>query len=284
MPAEATLAGPYVPFPRALKLLNARQGASAEELAAWVFLGETLGGLRAFLDANDLDPPPRFSYAALGQDHDAHDFMGPLMGTWYALPELERFRPQDRFITGRALLERWTSQPGLSTRAFILAKVRESRLRELHPVVGLTQASCSDASLPDVDETLFYVSDVEAIEQEDLGVEPGAGAEAGQPAMDAIGQSGDQAGTPEAAQAAPPWAPDWPKLGADQRARRLQQRKRELQREGVKDWRKRMAADLAISGRRVTQYLERLRDADPFTAMRADLPRTSADTTGKRER
>jgi len=268
---------PYLPYPRALKLLSSRLDATADELAAWVFLGGS-GGLAAYLHANELSPPPRFSYAALPFNHPEDDYLGPLMGTWYSAAELERFEPAHRFITGRALLQRWADQPGLSVRAFILAKLRESRLNELHPVAGITQNGSDGDGVPDLAKTLFFLSDVELIEQEDLGVEPTseqASVEIARPDAEPFDEA-------EPARA-PDWAPDWASLSPDQRARCIQQRKLALKKAGISAWRKQIAAELGCSGRRVGQILDRLKASDAFTAMRAPLPRTPAPGSGKRK-
>ena len=75
----------YLPFPLALKHLRERLGASPHEVAAWLFLsgrtrlrpegappqsgsaatgGPAPGELHAYLHANELDEPPRFSFDA----------------------------------------------------------------------------------------------------------------------------------------------------------------------------------------------------------------------------
>lgn len=278
LPAEPVTAGPYLPFPRALKLLSSRLGATADELAAWVFMGDT-GGLAAYLHANELSPPPRFSYAALPFNHPVDDYLGPLMGTWYSAAELDRFQPAQRFITGRALLQRWADQPGLSVRAFILAKLRESRLDELHPVAGLTQTGNDGDGAPDLARTLFFLADVELIEREDFGIEP-----VPEQLSDEVVRAESAPGEQGEPTVAPDWAPDWAGLGPDQRARRVQQRKLTLKKAGVSAWRKQIAADLGCSGRRVGQILDRLKAPDAFTAMSLALPRSSDSGPGKRKR
>jgi len=45
----------YIAYPKALSLLKARLGATADELAGWIWLGPEMGGLCAYLNANELD-------------------------------------------------------------------------------------------------------------------------------------------------------------------------------------------------------------------------------------
>ena len=79
----------YLPFPLAMERLSKRLGASPHEVAAWLFLsgrtrarpegmpaqsesaltpGPERGDLRAYLHANELEEPPRFSFDALLPD------------------------------------------------------------------------------------------------------------------------------------------------------------------------------------------------------------------------
>ena len=52
----------YVAYPKAIHRLSERLNATPEELAAWVWVGPKDGGLSAYLNVNELDPPPRFHY------------------------------------------------------------------------------------------------------------------------------------------------------------------------------------------------------------------------------
>ncbi len=173
---QAVLAerGRYIAYPVALKLLDARLQATPEEVAAWIFMGPEAGGLRAYLNALDLEPPPRFQYAAMeaGLPGADADYLTPLQACWFAEDEVQCFLPGARYLTGKALVDRWTKVPGVKASAFIDAKVRESRLVDLHPVTGGTQAGRDAASrkgLPAMEEGLFAVAEVEAIELADFG-------------------------------------------------------------------------------------------------------------------
>lgn len=158
----------YIPFPKALHRLAGRLQATADEVAAWVFMEPEYGGLRAYVNANELNPPPRFYY-----DHQGHDlnfdYLAPLMGCWFDAEEISAFAPKDRFITGRELIDRWSQRPGIRAEAFILAKIEESRLYDLHPVYGGTRgADVHDDSMPPLEAGLFCVGDVEKIEATDF--------------------------------------------------------------------------------------------------------------------
>jgi hypothetical protein len=198
---------PYLPFPIALERLRKRLGASPQEVAAWLFLsgrstpcpegapsqrvGATArvperGELHAYLHANELDEPPRFSFDALSPDpaSDPLDYLSPLAACWFRREDVDRFEPADRFITGSDLVARWSGVADLDVGAFIRAKILESRLQDLHPITGGTRAAlASDTALPPLESGLFALSEIEAIEREDLALEgrgqlPAAGAPA----------------------------------------------------------------------------------------------------------
>lgn len=157
----------YIAYPKALTLLADRLGATQEEIAAWIFLGPEDGGLAAYLNANELNPPPRFHYS-LGNEGD-FDYLSPLMACWFLEKDIANFQPKKRYITGKALIERWGEQPGIEPQAFIEAKIAESRLFDLHPVFGCTRFSgTGDDSFPPLESGLFALSYVEAIEEEDF--------------------------------------------------------------------------------------------------------------------
>ena len=165
------LAVQYVAYPKAMHQLSERLNATPEELAAWVWLGPKDGGLAAYLNVNELDPPPRF-YQDSGKGWGDHDYVSPLMACWFSADAISRFDPGHRYITGSALIERWSKRPELKPVAFIQAKICESRLLDLHPICGLTQGSCpEDASGPPLTTALFKLSEIETIESEDFPVD-----------------------------------------------------------------------------------------------------------------
>ena len=158
----------FIPYLRAIKELQNRLNTSPEELAAWIFMGASEGGIAAYVNANELDPPPAFTYK-LGNDDD-FDYISPLMTCWFDMDDIANFQPADRFITGTALLERWRDVPNIVPDAFIKAKIAESRLFDIHPITGNTQGSHpDDNSLPSLESALFILEHVETIELEEFG-------------------------------------------------------------------------------------------------------------------
>lgn len=159
----------YVAYPKVMHQLAQRLGATPEELAAWVYAGPKDGGITAYLNANELDPPPRFHYTT-GSDNQ--DYVAPLMACWFRADEIDQFEPAERYITGHALIARWGKHPGLHAVAFIHAKIAESRLLDIHPIYGGTQGTFSEhADFPLLTTGLFVLSHVEKIEVEDFAAD-----------------------------------------------------------------------------------------------------------------
>lgn len=155
----------YIAYPKAICRLIDRLGATPEELAVWVWLGPDTGGVAAYLNANELDPPPRFSFS-IGGDHD---YVAALMPCWFEEKALSDFEPAERFITGEALINRWSDRPALKPEPFIKAKICESRLEDLHPIYGGTKGTFDEETdWPPLSTGLFALSKVEAIEAEDF--------------------------------------------------------------------------------------------------------------------
>ncbi len=156
----------YMAYPKAMHQLTTRLGATPEELAAWIWNGPKDGGIAAYLNANELDPPPQFFYAT---GSFSHDYIAPLMACWFKADDIDKFEPADRYITGAALIERWSQRPGLRAVAFIQAKIAESRLLDIHPIFGGTQGTFPEHSdWPPLESGLFPLSYVEQIEAEDF--------------------------------------------------------------------------------------------------------------------
>lgn len=169
----------YIAFPKAMAQLETRLGATVEELAAWILRGPDDGGLTAYMNANELDPPPRFYYTV---GSESPDYVAPLMACWFVLTEIDQFSPTERYLTGQALIERWSARPHLNAGAFIRAKIAESRLLDIHPIYGGTIGTFSDEKdFPALSTGLFALSEVENIEGEDFGeqVSPQAPLEVG---------------------------------------------------------------------------------------------------------
>lgn len=158
----------YIAYPRAMKRLRERLGATPQEVAAWLFFSETPGRLVAYTNANELDPPPKFGFS----DTEGDDYVSPLMACWFRRGDIEAFEPDERYITGRALIERWGQHPDIDPRAFMLAKIRESRLLDLHPGWGRTRPTwLGQESSDPLESGLFALSHVKEIEAEDFGLD-----------------------------------------------------------------------------------------------------------------
>jgi len=159
----------FVPYPVAMRRLKERLDATPDELAMWVFYGAgERGGINAYVNANELNPPDGFAF--LPYNGDNADYLRALMGSWFDEAELAKFAPNDRYITGRQLLERWSEYPDLipSVDGFIAAKISETRLEDGHPVSGFTQwTNLGDMVWPQKDQAVFSLKEVERIEIED---------------------------------------------------------------------------------------------------------------------
>jgi hypothetical protein len=81
----------YIPYPRAMALLNERLKATPAEVAAWVWLGPNEGGLFAYLNANELAEPPQFFFNPHGDNGDA--YLDELAHAWFRLDEVRGFEP-----------------------------------------------------------------------------------------------------------------------------------------------------------------------------------------------
>lgn len=151
-----------------MKLLIDQWNATPEELAGWIWQGPEEGSLSAYLNVTKLKNPPKFHY----DSYMGEDYLSPLMSCWFLKDDIVNFNPVDRYITGESLIKRWSQKPGIKAKAFILAKIAESRLTDYHPTLGGTRGSNSeDMSFPPLESGLFVVSDIEEIEREDFEVE-----------------------------------------------------------------------------------------------------------------
>jgi len=174
LPASVSTAAAYVAFPEALRKLEQQlPNPTTEELAAWIFIGQEHGGIAAYRNANQFNPAPRFYFAhVMGED-----YLAPMMACWFLKNDIQNFNPTDRYITGKALIERWGKQSGVKAVAFIQAKIQESRLIDLHPTFGVTRGTePEDDTFPPLEAGLFSWTDVQRIEAEDgLVIPPAAG-------------------------------------------------------------------------------------------------------------
>ncbi|MBS0587659.1 MAG: hypothetical protein JSS37_06810 [Proteobacteria bacterium] len=160
----------YIAYPKAMKLLNERLDTTPEELAAWIFMEPRLGGIAAYTNANELNPPPLFNF---GYSNGEENYLALLMFCWFNEDDIANFQPVERYITGQALIERWSKQPHIKPKDFIIAKICESRLQDIHPTFGLTSASSSEGiEFPPIESGLFNLSEVNDIEEEDFEIKP----------------------------------------------------------------------------------------------------------------
>ena len=174
----------YAPFPIAFEQLRQRLDATREELAAWIFVGPGVGGIAAYhapcawtpqplilRNTNEFVPSQRFFFDIFLGD----DYVAPLMSCWFDEDEILAFKPRDRFITGLALIKRWQRHSHIKPEAFISAKIAESRLIDIHPILGRTQAGFPEHHwLPPAESGLFPLGNVESIEAEDFDINPAA--------------------------------------------------------------------------------------------------------------
>lgn len=279
----------FIAYPSALRELNRRLGATADELAAWVFYGPDRGGLTAYVNANELSPPPRFHYQMFLHADDEWDYLGPLMRTWFRRADIAGFEPSERYISGDSLIKRWSGQPGLVPAAYIQAKIDESRLDDLHPIVGVTRANIDEPMFAPLEKGLFKLSFVRAVEAEDFGGvldEPqrclpahrsdGAHHIEGD-ATNATGRRSPVVGSGSA------------KLDRDEppleRSLRLLKRKHELQRAGHRDFLRRIAAEEGgLSTKRVGDLIRKAEALGPFRGLGEELPRRTSSSAKKRKR
>jgi hypothetical protein len=156
----------FIAYPKAMKILRKKWQATPEELAVWIFLGPESDGIAAYLNANELSPPPIFSYAySVGSE----DYLSPLMMCWFRRDDIDHFTPAERYITGKQLLGRWGKLQDIQAEAFIIAKIAESRLVDLHPIAGGTRVTFAEQeNFPPLEAGLFAMSHIEQIETEDL--------------------------------------------------------------------------------------------------------------------
>ena len=179
-PSSPPLEGPYIAYPKAMARFAERLKASPEELAVWIFMWpEDPGGLPAYTNANERDPPDEFNFDQYsGDDPDCRDYLSHLMECWFREQDTLNFSPTRRFITCAELIERWSGHPKIQPEAFIRAKIMESRLLDVHPVSGLTQGSMSgDEWYPPMSDGAFELSKIEAIEKEDFDFAKGGNSE-----------------------------------------------------------------------------------------------------------
>lgn len=158
----------YIGHAEAYRRLNARLGTTTpvtlEEIAAWLWMGAHRGGLDAYWNANSIDLPGRFQYTPSGNLEQDLDYVSPLMHCWYVEKDIDNFQPTNRYITGKALIERLSKRPGIKPEAYIVAKTHEDRLLGFHPILGGVRDSTASADYPPIEDGLFALSEIERID------------------------------------------------------------------------------------------------------------------------
>lgn len=151
----------YMSYLNAFNFLSKKMNATPAEIAAWVLAGPNDGGLAAYLNANELEIPPRFFF----NEQMDENYLAPLMDCWFVEDDIYNFHPADRYITGKELIKRWREQPGIKMKSFVKAMFKQSRLMDIHPIMGGTQWSNGD-QYPAKKTALFVLSQIESIEAE----------------------------------------------------------------------------------------------------------------------
>lgn len=224
----------YIRYGVALKRLRKRLEATPEEVAAWVFFGKEDGGLDAYLNANELNPPPRFRY----NSYMSYDYLRPLRSCWFLEAEVESFSPEERFISGAALLARWNYQRDYEPNQFMTDMVKENRLMDIHPITGFSQAQDGDQEKPPIEECLFHLNWVLQIEKEEGFESPRLDVtQDAKGGNESQGQTIHRNETPE------------------ERGKRLHDRQEKLKAQGIRDFQKRVANEEGCSKARVKQLI-----------------------------
>lgn len=158
----------YISYPKAMNILRNKWQATPEELAMWLLFED--GGMSAYLNAKELRNPPRFSYVPYTARGE-FNYLEPLNACCFIREDIANFNPQRRYITGSKLIERWAKYPDIQPEAFIRAKIRESRLIDAHPIMGLTQGSNpGEPSSPPLEDALFRTDQIEEVELNDFDI------------------------------------------------------------------------------------------------------------------
>lgn len=96
------------------------------------------------------------------------DYLDILMDCEFLERDIDQFVPKDRFITGGALIERWSNVPGIRALQFIQKNIRDGRLHDLDPEWAHGKESFPAVEEP-APEGMFLLSEIEEIEKVDFG-------------------------------------------------------------------------------------------------------------------
>lgn len=170
---EASIPKPekLIGLPLALNRLRERLGASQEEIAAWVFMTEHDGGLRAYKPQYHPEEFQRFYF----EPEMDPDYLSLLFNCWFDEYEIANFEPRERFISGAACLEVLEDLNDGAPSVFLSEMVSAGKITDLHPIRGATKvSSLMGPSLPEVESGLFSIDEIENILIEMGAVTPGS--------------------------------------------------------------------------------------------------------------
>lgn len=165
----------YIPYPRAFPKLQERFGATPQELAMWIVYGPDDHGLAAYHPRSGSAPRQRLRLLCSVQS----DYLNTIMRATFLESDIDQFVPKDRFITGQALIERWSNVPGIRALPFIQQNISDGRLCDFHPTWGHTKGSFPEVEerppiwgekRPPIEEGLFLLSEIKEIEEVDFGL------------------------------------------------------------------------------------------------------------------
>lgn len=150
------------------RLAKMYDGVTHEEIAAWIWLE----GLDAYTSTDVLGCKFSFGYYP-----GALDYTALVSGVYFKGDDIDSFKPSVRYITGKALLNRWGDLDVPDLKAFIAKKASETnintgnaRLTCYHPTWGSLLAPYPDKDYPSLEDGLFARFEIERIEAEDFGV------------------------------------------------------------------------------------------------------------------
>lgn len=149
-----------IPFKKAMSILKSRLGASAEELAAWVFLSPKNGGVSAYYSAERVY---RFHFETeMDTDYVVH-----LFNCGFEQDAIANFTPSERFITGKELLDSFSGELEELTRKYLIARSIDGTLTDLHPISGGSDNGLKEnLGLPPMEDALFSVAQIQQIAKE----------------------------------------------------------------------------------------------------------------------
>lgn len=155
----------YIPYLTTIKFLIEKFNSIPEELAAWIYQGDINGGLSAFLIDEKSNTLEKFYYDYYCGNPN---YLAPLMTCKFKENDITDFQPIERYITGKMLIERWSTQSDITAVDYIRAKIEECRLIDLHPTMGVSQWNKNGSASVRGEEAIFALTMIQNIEIEDF--------------------------------------------------------------------------------------------------------------------